>query len=308
MSQKSAPFSSIDDARTRLDQVDYLADERCATVVALSVQLEKPLLVEGPAGVGKTELARAMAAAQGLRLIRLQCYEGLDEAKALYEWEYGKQLLFTQMLKDRIGELTGGGRSLEEAVAALDDEASAFFSERFLLPRPLLAAIQSDQPALLLIDEVDKADPHFEAFLLELLGDFQVTLPELGTLKAKTRPQILLTSNASRDLSDALKRRCLHLFLDMPSTEMQKAIVQRHVPQLDPALVEAVVRTLERIAGLDLLRLPSMAEAIDWGRALVALGRTFIDAETLRITAGVLSKDARDQARIADEAAQLVVP
>src|SRR4051794_40513103 len=206
-------LGSVQEAETRLRGGGYLPSVEIATSIFLADRLEKPVLVEGPAGVGKTELARAFAQATGRTLVRLQCYEGLDESKALYEWEYAKQLLYTQLLRDKIGELTGGAATLDEAAARLATADAVFFSERFLLPRPLLQALLSPSPALLLIDEVDKADPEFEAFLLEVLADNAATLPELGTLKARHVPRVVLTSNAARELSDALRRRCLHLHL-----------------------------------------------------------------------------------------------
>ena len=209
-------FKSVEDVIQQLGDEDYLCNKQIATVVYLAQQLDKPVLVEGPAGVGKTELAKVVASALGRDLIRLQCYEGLDEAKALYEWEYSKQLLYTQILKDKVSETISGAESLAEAAERVGAEDSVFFSERFIVPRPLMKAITSDEPSLLLIDEVDKSDPEFEAFLLEILSDFQVTIPEIGTIKATSQPLVFLTSNDSRELSDALKRRCLHLWIDYP--------------------------------------------------------------------------------------------
>src|SRR4051794_4106290 len=207
-------FESADQAAAALSATGYLPSREIATAIFLADQLEKPVLVEGPAGVGKTELARAFATASGRELIRLQCYEGLDETKALYEWEYSKQLLYTQLLKDKIGETIGGARTLGEAADRIAESENVFFSTRFLLPRPILQAVTAEVPVLLLIDEIDKSDPEFEAFLLEVLADYAVTVPELGTFQAKSAPRVVLTSNAARELSDALKRRCLHLFID----------------------------------------------------------------------------------------------
>src|SRR5690242_14586670 len=224
-------FVNVDEASAKLAAVGYLPSREIATAVFLADRLEKPILVEGPAGVGKTDLARAFAAAAGRTLIRLQCYEGLDESKALYEWEYAKQLLYTQLLKDKIAETIAGAQTLTQAADRIAGADDLFFSERFLLPRPILAAVRSPTPALLLVDEIDKADPEFEAFLLEVLADNAVTVPELGTVRAVHTPRVVLTSNAARELSDALKRRCLHLYIDFPSAQRELEIVRKKVPE-----------------------------------------------------------------------------
>src|SRR6478672_10558003 len=235
-------FASVDDVIARFEALQYITNRSIGTVVYLAAALKKPILVEGPAGVGKTELAKVLSAALGRELIRLQCYEGLDEPKALYEWEYAKQLLYTQILKDKISEVLGSARSLREAVDKIASEDDVFFSQRFILPRPLLRAITADQPSVLLIDEIDKSDTEFEAFLLEVLSDFQVSVPELGTLRARHIPLVVLTSNNAREMSDALKRRCLHLYLDFPDSEREMEIIKLKVPGVGARLAEEVVR------------------------------------------------------------------
>ncbi len=283
-------FASIADTITRLDQTGYLIDKDAATIAYLAARMEKPLLVEGPAGVGKTELSRAIATALGRELVRLQCYEGLDEAKALYEWEYAKQLLYTQILRDKIGETVGDAQSLTEAVDRIATQDDVFFSERFLLPRPLLRAILSDTPVVLLIDEIDKADAEFEAFLLEVLSDFAVTVPELGTMKAHTQPIVVLTSNAAREMSDALRRRCLHLHLDFPDEERERLIIQRRVPEASEALARQVATVVARLRTLGLRKLPSIAESIDWARALVLLNAEKLEPELVASTLSLVLK------------------
>lgn len=298
-------FASLEDVEPRLRAVGYLPDRRIATAAFLAGRLERPLLVEGPAGVGKTELARALASAQGRELIRLQCYEGIDESRALYDWEYGKQLLYTQLLKDHLTELVGAA-SLDAAVERLAQTDTLFFSERFLVPRPLMQAIRSDKPVLLLIDEIDKADPEMEALLLEVLADFAITVPELGTLRARQRPQVVLTSNSARELSDPLRRRCLHLLLGFPDRERELQIVRARVPDIDEALAQAVIGAVHKLRTLDLRKPPSISEVIDWARALGVLGRGVLDEGTLKATLGVLLKH-RDDLELADKrAAELV--
>ena len=297
MAGRMAVFSDPAEVVEALEAVGYLADEDIATSVFLASALEMPLMVEGPAGVGKTELARALAKAEGRELIRLQCYEGLDETKALYEWAYAKQLLYTQVLRDQVNELLAGSEGLDEAierVAGLDD---IFFSERFLLPRPLLQALRSERPAVLLIDEVDKAEPEFEAFLLELLSDFAVTLPELGRIEARHKPRVLLTSNAAREMSDALKRRCLHLHIDFPGPARELAILRAHLPELPEVLAAQIVAVLEGLRGLELKKLPSISESIDWARALLLLGAGALDEAVIGRTLDVILKYEGDIAR-----------
>jgi MoxR-like ATPase len=283
-------FTSIDDVIARFANLQYIANRTIGTVVFLATQMRKPILVEGPAGVGKTELAKVLAGALDQELIRLQCYEGLDEAKALYEWEYAKQLLYTQILKDKIGEVVGGARSLREAVDRIANEDDVFFSDRFLLPRPLLRAITSPAPVVLLIDEIDKSDTEFEAFLLEVLSDFQVSVPELGTMHAVHRPLVVLTSNNAREMSDALKRRCLHLYIDFPDRAQELEIVRLKVPGVSERLAADVVGVVQRIRKLDLKKSPSISETLDWARALTLLNVASLDEALVNETLATILK------------------
>ena len=278
----------------KLGEQQYIATDEIATVMFLASKLGKPLLAEGPAGVGKTELAKAWSGATGMPLIRLQCYEGLDESKALYEWEYAKQMLYTQLLRDKLSQLLNEADSLTAAADRLAQEDNVFFSPRFLLARPLLAAITSDQPVVLLIDEIDRADAEFEAFLLEILSDFQVSIPELGTIKAKHTPFVLLTSNNTRELSEALKRRCLYLFVDYPSYESELNIVRTRVPAISEKLAAQAVEIVQSLRGADLKKHPSVSETIDWAKALVMLNADNIDQKTLETTLTVLLKHESD--------------
>jgi MoxR-like ATPase len=290
-------FKDINDVRRLLGTQQYIASEEIGTVVYLAQELCKPILAEGPAGVGKTELAKAWAGALGRPLIRLQCYEGLDESKALYEWEYAKQMLYTQLLRDTIHNVIGGAGSLAEAAKRLAEEEDVFFSEDFLLPRPLLSALTSEQPVVLLIDEIDRADVEFEAFLLEVLSDFQVSIPELGTITATHQPLVLLTSNNTRELSEALKRRCLYLYVDYPDREAELDIVRLKVPGLQPELARQAVEVVQQLRNMDLRKLPSISETLDWARALVALNARAIDETTLTNTLTVLLKYETDVAK-----------
>ena len=281
----SGEFETIQDARGRLADVGYLAGESAALVTYLAGRLGKPVLVEGPAGVGKTELAKAVSRATGRTLIRLQCYEGLDEAKALYEWNYRKQLLRIQ------AEAAGTGWD-----AVQDD----IFGEEFLLSRPLLQAIASDEPVVLLIDEIDKTDQEFEAMLLEVLSDFQISIPELGAIEARTRPVVVLTSNNSRELTEALKRRCLYLWLDYPTVERELEIVHLHAPELDAQIARKLVEVIHMVRALDLKKPPSIAESIDWARALLLLGAEDVDAAVLEKTMSIIVKHRTDLDLVAE--------
>lgn len=290
MSSSSDAFSSIDDVRDRLAEQNYICDNNIATVVYLATQLGKPVLVEGPAGVGKTELAKVIATSIAAPLIRMQCYEGIDEAKALYEWEYAKQLLYTQILKDKISEITAGAATLSEAVDRISDQDDVFFSNRFILPRPLLQAITNEERTVLLIDEIDKADQDFEAFLLEILSDFQVTVPEIGTIVAKQIPIVILTSNNAREMSDALKRRCLHLYIDFPSAELEMKIVNLKVPEASAALAREITELIGALRQLDLKKQPSISETLDWARALVIMNAESLGDDVVRNTLSTITK------------------
>jgi MoxR-like ATPase len=283
-------FTSIEDVINKCAEQKYICNQRIATIVYLATHLRKPILVEGPAGVGKTELAKVVGGALHCDLVRLQCYEGLDEAKALYEWEYAKQLLYTQILKDKIGEVLQGTRNLKEAVERIGDQDSVFFSHRFILPRPLLQAISAEKQLVLLIDEIDKSDSEFEAFLLEVLSDFQVSVPELGTIKAKQIPLVVLTSNNAREMSDALKRRCLHLYIDFPDRQQELEIVKMKVPGIAEKLADEVVEVVQGIRKLDLKKVPSISETLDWAKALTLLNVGKLDETVVNETLNTILK------------------
>jgi MoxR-like ATPase len=294
-------FSTIEEVTERFRQNNYIASRRIATVVYLASALQKPVLVEGPAGVGKTDLGKVLAASLGHELIRLQCYEGLDEGKALYEWEYAKQLLYTQILKDKIGEVLTGTQGLAQAVDRIAAEDEVFFSERFVLPRPLMRAITSERPIVLLIDEIDKADAEFEAFLLELLSDFQVTVPEIGTFRAKQIPLVVLTSNNAREMSDALKRRCLHLYIDFPSKEQELAIIKLKVPEAADQLSQEVINVVHSLRKLDLKKTPGISETLDWVKALTLLNVQNLDNALVDETLDTIVKYEGDVRKAQEE-------
>jgi MoxR-like ATPase len=294
-------FQTVDEVIERFAAQNYICSRSIATVVFLATRLQKPILVEGPAGVGKSELAKVLASALDCELIRLQCYEGLDEAKALYEWEYAKQLLYTQILKEKISETLTDAVTLREAVERIAAQDDVFFSDRFILPRPLLRAILSDHSTVLLIDEIDKSDTEFEAFLLEVLSDFQVTVPELGTLKAHQIPYVILTSNNAREMSDALKRRCLHLYIDFPPLDQELKIVRLKVPGVSEDLAREVVGAVQAIRKLDLRKSPSISETLDWARALLLLNVQTLDEKLVQESLTAILKYEGDIRKAQDE-------
>jgi MoxR-like ATPase len=301
-------FLSIDDVVRRFAAAGYITDRRLATTVFLVTRLNKPVLLEGPAGVGKTELAKVLATVTGRRLVRLQCYEGQDETRALYEWDYGKQLLYTQMLREKINDIIADAADIPAAVARIEAHDGVFFSDHFLVARPLLDAIRGERPAVLLIDEVDRADEALEAVFLECLGEYQVSVPEIGTYTATTPPYVVLTSNNTRDLSAALKRRCLHLFLDYPDAERELEIVRSKQTGLPEAAARQLVQVVRGLRGLPLRKSPSISETIDWARTLTVLGVNELDADVLADTVNIVLKYERDMRRAVGVLPRLVDP
>ncbi|MFH1351387.1 MAG: MoxR family ATPase [Pseudomonadota bacterium] len=283
-------FASIETIQQGFEKAGYICSQRIANTLYLAHHLEKPILVEGPAGVGKTELAKITAVYLGLPLIRLQCYEGLDESKALYEWKYGKQLLYTQLLKDKLNEVLVGAENLASSMSKLHEHDDIFFSIDFLEPIPLLKALQQKEGAVLLIDEVDKSDHEFEAFLLEILSDYQVSVPEIGTIQAVSKPFVFLTSNNTREMSEPLKRRCLHLFIPFPDPKLERKIIRIHVPGLSEGLRVQLVAFINQVRKLDLRKVPSVSETIDWAKVLVLLHSSKLKPELIKDTLNVFLK------------------
>ena len=300
------PFSSVDSLVEGLGSVGYIASRRIATALYMAVHLQKPILVEGSAGVGKTELALSTARLLAKPLIRMQCYEGLDESKALYEWKYGKQLLYTQILKDRMGAALADAPDMDAAMVRLHGMGDMFFSEPFLEPRPLMQALRQDDGCVLLIDEIDKSDEAFEAFLLEVLSAYQVSVPELGVIVAKTPPLVFLTSNNVRDLGDALKRRCLHLHIPLPEADLEERIVATRVPGIEAALTEKLVAFVQSLRTIDLRKAPSISETVDWARALVLLHARDLDPAMVRDTLNVILKFEQDIAAVEPQIVELL--
>ena len=298
--------ASVESLKTELEAHRYICSDQIATAVYLAYHLRKPILIEGPPGVGKTELAKTTADMFGLPLIRLQCYEGLDEAKAIYEWKYGKQLLYTQVLKETLDEVLQGAKGFAESVGRLHEFGDIFFSEEFLEPRPLMKALQAEQGCILLIDEVDKSDHEFESLLLEMLSDYQLSIPEIGTIKATAEPPIVfLTSNNTREISDALKRRCLHLYIPFPDLELEQRIIHARVPEIPPELRRQLVKFIHELRGMDLKKVPAISETIDWARTLLLLHTESLDPQLVRDTLNVILKFQEDIENVNSELTSL---
>lgn len=289
-------LANVEVIQQGFEELNYICSLQIATAVFLAYHLEKPILIEGPPGVGKTELAKTTAQMMGIECIRLQCYEGLDEAKAIYEWKYGKQLLYTQVLKETLGEILEGARGLAESVQKLHEFGDIFFSEEFLEPRPLLKALKAEEGCVLLIDEVDKSDHEFESLLLEMLSDFQLSIPEIGTIKANPnrKPLVFLTSNNTREISDALKRRCLHLYIPFPDAALERQIIQARVPEIALKLRNQLVTFIQELREMDLKKVPAISETIDWARTLILLHSESLNPDLVRQTLNVILKFQED--------------
>tara|TARA_B100000989_G_scaffold30381_1_gene19401 strand:- start:857 stop:1795 length:939 start_codon:yes stop_codon:yes gene_type:complete len=293
---------SVSSIKEHFDRHRYICSDEIATAVFLAYKLKKPVLIEGPPGVGKTELAKTASEMFTLPLVRLQCYEGLDESKAIYEWKYGKQLLYTQVLKEALDEVLQGAKGFSQSVAKLHEFGDIFFSNEFLEPRPLLKAIREENGCVLLIDEIDKADHEFESLLLEILSDYQISIPEIGTVKATTEPPIVfLTSNNTREISDALKRRCLHLYIPFPDTDLESRIIEARVPEIPPELKRQLVQFIQELRQLDLKKLPAISETIDWARTLVLLHAESLEPKMVKDTLNVILKFQEDIENVSGE-------
>ncbi len=293
---------SVSSIKENFERHRYICSDEIATAVFLAYKLKKPVLIEGPPGVGKTELAKTASEMFTLPLVRLQCYEGLDESKAIYEWKYGKQLLYTQVLKEALDEVLQGAKGFSQSVAKLHEFGDIFFSNEFLEPRPLLKAIREENGCVLLIDEIDKADHEFESLLLEILSDYQISIPEIGTVKATTEPPIVfLTSNNTREISDALKRRCLHLYIPFPDTDLESRIIEARVPEIPPELKRQLVQFIQELRQLDLKKLPAISETIDWARTLVLLHAESLEPKMVKDTLNVILKFQEDIENVSGE-------
>lgn len=294
--KNEAKLENVEVIQDNFEKLHYICSTQIATAVFLAYHLGKPVLIEGPPGVGKTELAKTVAEMLELECIRLQCYEGLDESKAIYEWKYGKQLLYTQVLKETLSDILEGAKGLSESVHKLHEFGDIFFSEDFLEPRPLLKALKKEEGCVLLIDEVDKSDHEFESLLLEMLSDFQLSIPEIGTVKAlpNRKPLVFLTSNNTREISDALKRRCLHLYIPFPDAVLERQIIQARVPEIPEKLRNQLVAFIQELRDMDLKKVPAISETIDWARTLILLHSETLDAELVRQTLNVILKFQED--------------